>query len=117
MMALGGETAFLRHFSIGYNLGFTAKSNNRNIESQRFDGLLVRPELRFYFPKAFSGVWIGGQTTYFFQNTGFKDGLAGLQFGKIRQNRRYNVTNTYVSWAHSGKFHMVGVGVSWGFLL
>ena len=116
MMNLGGETAFLRHFSFGYNLGFTVKSENRNAEVARFDGMTFRPELRYYFSKAFSGYWIGGQTTVFFQNTGFKDGITGFQFGKSTQNQRHLVTNYYLTWAHLNQFQMVGVGMSLGFL-
>ena len=115
-MNLGGETAFLRHFSFGYNLGFTVKSENRNAEVARFDGMTFRPELRYYFSKAFSGYWIGGQTTVFFQNTGFKDGITGFQFGKSTQNQRHLVTNYYLTWAHLNQFQMVGVGMSLGFL-
>lgn len=116
MMLLGGETAFLRHFSFGYNMGFTVKKANRNVESERFEGLLIRPELRYYFSQSFSGIWIGGQTTVFFQNVGFKEGLAGVQLGKSALKGKHTVVNYFISWAQAQKFNTVGIGVSWGYL-
>lgn len=116
IMSLGGETAFLRYFTFGYNMGFTVKKENQNVESGRFEGLLLRPELRFYLPKAFNGYWIGGQYSVFFQNVGFNEGLKGVQIGKANFNGRHKVVNYYAGWAYSKPFHTVGVGISWGYL-
>lgn len=116
MILLGGETSFLRHFTVGYNMGFTVKRNNRNSESGRFEGLLLRPELRYYFTKSFSGVWVGGQTNMFIQDLGFQEGLAGVQLGKSTFQGKHTVVNYFISWAQAQKFNTVGIGVSWGYL-
>lgn len=117
MMVFGGETAFLRHFAVGYNFGFTVKRESRNYEVGHLDGLLVRPELRYYFSKAFNGYWMGYQNSIFFQNTGFKDGLVGLQFGKAQIRGRRLAVNSFIGWATSQQVHTVGLGFSIGFLV